>query len=185
MYNNDTIHASGVIKDSLVIASLFILLCFIDLSLAAFVSAVTTVVLLNRRIRLYTNPVFCKELIRDGDKELKLPDGTDLFDLSYVPSIDYLYKYTEVICSMLVSPRVLIIRLRVVSTLTSFEEETLFKVISELHKNKIIVLLSDVTSAVQKQLVVSGVEEITGKGNIFLNINEAVLKAGNPIIKRV
>jgi hypothetical protein len=39
-------HISGIIKDSLIIALLFISLCFIDVSAAAFVSVITAAILL-------------------------------------------------------------------------------------------------------------------------------------------
>lgn len=177
-HNSYHAHITGVIKDSLIIALLFISLSFIDVSVAAFVCIITTVILLTRRIILEYNPGFIKgHHIIYNERELIVPKGVDVFDLSNVPSMEYLYKYIEVIRGILVPPGVLIIRLRGITKIDEYDLEILNEVILRLQKSKIIVILSDVEENVQEQFSNYGIEKIIGKENIFLVITEALPRA--------
>ena len=115
-------HISGVIKDALVIVLLFLSLSFIDVTIAAFVCIITTIILLTRRFILDFNPGFIKgHHIAYNEKELIVPKGVDVFDLSNVPSMEYLYKYIEVIRGILVPPEVLITRLRGITKIDEYD----------------------------------------------------------------
>ena len=169
-------YISGVLKDSLIIVLLFISLYFIDVGAAAFVSVITAAILLIRRTILDFDPALIKQPhIRDNEKELIVPKGEYVFDLSNVPSMEYLYKYIEVIREMLVIPEVIIIRLKAITSINEYELRILNKVILRLQRNKITVILSDVETNVQEQLAVSGIEKFIGKENIFLVISGALL----------
>jgi SulP family sulfate permease len=171
-------HISGVLKDSLIIALFFISICFIDVGAAAFVSVITAAILLIRRTIFDFNPELLKQPhIRDNEKELTVPKGVDVFDLSNVPSMEYLYKYIEVIPEMLVIPEVIIIRLKAITSINEYELGILDKVILRLQRNKITVILSDVETNVQEQITASGIEKIIRRENIFLGIDDAFLRA--------
>ena len=167
-HNSYNAQITGVIKDSLIIALLFLSLSFIDLAVAAFVCVITTAILLVRRIILDFNPGFIKGYhIRDDEKELIVSKGVDVFDLSNVPSMEYLYKYIEVIRGILVPPEVLIIRLRGITAIDEYDLGILNEVILRLQKSKIIVILSDVETNIQEHFSTCGIKKITGKENIF------------------
>jgi len=164
-------HISGVIKDSLIIVLLFISLSFIDVAIEAFVCVITTVILLTRRIIMDHNPGFIKgHHITYNEKELIVPKGIDVFDLSNVPSMEYLYSYVEVIRGILVPPEVLIIRLRGITKINEYDLGILNEVIGRLQKSNIIVIFPDVETNVLEQFVTYGIEKFTGKENIFREI---------------
>jgi hypothetical protein len=84
-------HISGVLKDSLIIVLLFISLCFIDVGAAAFVSVINAAILLIRRTILDFDTALIKQPhIRDNEKELIVPKGVYVFELSNVPYMEYL-----------------------------------------------------------------------------------------------
>lgn len=170
-------HITGVIKDSLIIALLFISLCFIDVGVAAYISVITTAILLTRRIILDLNPGVIKGYqIRNSEKELIVPKGVDVFDLSNVPSMEYLYTYIEVIRGILVPPAVIIIRFCGIAHIKEYELDTLKKVLRRLKKSKITVILSDVNENVRNQFGHCEIESEVGIENIFYNISDALLK---------
>jgi hypothetical protein len=55
--------------------------------------------------------------IRDNEKELIVPKGVHIFDLSNIPSMAYLYEYIKVIREMSFVPEVIIIRLKAITSI--------------------------------------------------------------------
>ncbi|HEY8661541.1 MAG TPA: hypothetical protein VIL78_21070 [Hanamia sp.] len=103
--NSYTKAIAGIIKDFIIIIFVFASLCLIDLSLATFIGTIAFSILLIRRIILYYNPGFIKGYhIFYHNKRLTVAKEVDVFDLSKVSSIQYLYNYAEVIRGILIPP---------------------------------------------------------------------------------
>lgn len=173
----------GAIKDSFVILLLFMALCFVDVSLAVFIGSISFAVLLIRRIILYYNPGFIKgHHIYDQEKELTVAKEVDVFDLGGVPSLEYLFNYTEVIRSMLIPPRIFIIRFCGIVLLKEPELETLRKVLWQLKSRKITVLLSDIEENMMlNQSGWHSIENEVGLYHIFFNIKDALTFASGEL----
>lgn len=175
-------HTSGVIKDSFIIILLFGSFYFIDIRTAAFVAVVCTTVLLTRRIILYLNPGFIKDYyINYNEKELTVPKGVDVFDLSKVPSMEYLYKYIEVIRGILMPPRILIIRFSGIIQIKKYELDVLKEVLHRLKKSKITVILSDVEENVRHQFGEYEIENEVGMDHIFYAISDSLTQANKSL----
>jgi MFS superfamily sulfate permease-like transporter len=165
----------GVRKDSLIILLLFAALCFVELSLAVYVGSVSFSILLIRRIMLYYNPGFIKgHHIYAKEKELTVAKEVDVFNLGEVSSIEYLNNYTEVIWSILMPPRIFIIRFSGVFLLRESELDILKKVILRLQTRKIIVILSDIEKNILDHVGWYKIENQVGVDHIFFNIYDAL-----------
>jgi len=165
----------GVQKDSLIILLLFALLCFVGLSLAVYAGSVSLAILLIRRIILFYNPGFINgRRIYDREKELIVAKGVDVFDLGEVVAIEILYKYSEMIQTILMPPRIFVIRFCGICLLNEHELEVLKKVIRRLHNRGIIVILSDIEEQMLDQLGWDKIEKEVGLDHIFFNIKDAL-----------
>jgi len=175
----------GVIKDALVIILLFTAFYFIDIGVAVFIGIITAVILLTRRIILAHNPGFIKghHIYYDG-KELSVPRGVDVFDLSTVSSMDYLYSYIEIVRSILMPPSIFIIRFSGIIEIMEAELDILSESIRQLQTSGIIVILSDANLNIQNQFRQHGIEKKVGEGNIFDSIKSALTKAKLLKVKR-
>ncbi len=172
-------YITGVIKDSIIVIFLFASIYFIDEGLAA---AISFTVLLTRRIILYYNPGFIKGYhIYYNKKELTVAEEVAVFDLSKVPSIDYLYNYTEVIRNILIPPRIFIIQFCGIFLLKEFELDILNEVIRRLQSRKIIVILSDIEETIMCQFGWYKIENEVGISNIFFNISDALTQANKAL----
>jgi len=168
----------GVIIDACVIILLFTAFYFIDIGVAVFIGIITAVILLTRRIILAHNPGFIKghHIYYDG-KELMVPKGVDVFDLSTVSSMDFLHKYIEIVRGILIPPSIFIIRFSGIIELMEAELDILSESIRRLQNSEIIVILSDANINVQNQFRQNGIERKVGEGNIFDNIKSALIRA--------
>lgn len=171
-------HIFGVIKDVLLIILIFAAFYLIDLKVAAFIAVMCTAILLIRRIILDYNPGFITgHHLIINQKEIIAPKGVDVFDLSKVPSVDYLHRYSEVIRTILVPPTVLIIRFCGILQLEKYDLYLLREITGRLQKSSIAVIFSDVGANVQEQLSSHDIEKIAEKEHIFLAIGEALQRA--------
>ena len=165
----------GIIKDLFISIFLFILISFINLQFAFFLSIVCISILSIRRVILQLNPGFIKGYkFFYKDKELAVPDGVDIFDLGNPPSIGNLYSYVEVIRNIAVSPRILIIRFNNKFRITQLELDILNKIIKRLGLQKILIVFSDVNVNMQNHFRQTGVAEKIGEENIFYYIIDAL-----------
>jgi hypothetical protein len=165
----------GIQKDSLIILLLFAALYFLGLSLAVYVGSVSFALLLIRRIILYYNPGFIKgHHIYDQGKELTVAKEVDVFDLGEVPAIENLYNYSGVIRSILMPPRIFIIRFCGIVLLEGPELEIVKKVILRLQRRKIIVILSDIEEIMLDQPGWNEIEKEVGLDHIFFSIKDAL-----------
>lgn len=177
-------HITGVIKDCFIIIMLFVVFNFIDFQIAAFIATVVTVILFSRRIFLDYNPGFIKGYhITYNNRELVVPKGVDVFDLSRVPTMDYLQQYLEVIRGILIPPSILIIRFGGILKLKEYDLYKLSNVVKRLQKSGIIVIISDVDKTIQDQLRLYGIENKLGSENICNNINDALAQADKKLRK--
>lgn len=176
--NSYKAHINGVLKDSLIIVLLFGCFSFINIPLAAFIGVICTAIFLTRRIILDYNPGSIKGYhIYNNGRELLIPNGIDVFDLSKVPSAEYLSKYVEVIRGILNPPQILIIRFCEIFQLDEFEFDILKKVILQLKRSKIMIILSDVEKRINHQFEQYEIENEIGTENIFYSISDAVTHA--------
>jgi len=180
-------HKKGITKDTSILIVLFVTFCFVDLQFASFISVLCAYLLMTRRMILILNPGFIlgHKILFKG-KELPVPKEVDIFDLSNVPSIEYLYKYVEVIGGISIPPSIFIIRFNGILEIQEFELKILMKVIERLQKSSIIVILSDVKGIVRNQFNRYKIEQKVGNENIFYQITDALiltkrLKAGKPV----
>ncbi len=171
-------YKKGILKDSFIIILLFASLYFIDIRLAAFIAVICTTILLTRRTILYYNPGFIKGYyIFYNGKELTVPKGVDVIDLSKIPAMKEIYNYIEVIRSILTPPTILIIRFRGKKHLKESERDILIKGLQQLKKSKILVILSDVEENVRREFRKSDIENKVGMENIYYSINDALIQA--------
>ena len=171
-------HIQGVIKDTLTIVLIFAVFYFIDLEIAALMSVICTAILLNRRIILDHNPGFIMgHHITYNETELIVPKGVDVFDISKVPTMDYMRRYTEVIRTILVPPDVLIIRFCGIFQIEEYDLHLLTEITARLKKSDIIVIFSDVGKNVRLQFREFGIEQKLGGENICCNVSDAVVQA--------
>jgi hypothetical protein len=177
-------HILGVIKDCFIIIILFVSFYFIDIQLAAFIALICTSLLLSGWIILDYNPGFIKgHHIAYHEKELIVPKGVDVFDLSKVPTMEYLQRYTEVIRGILFPPAVLIIRFTGILWIEEFDLYILTEVIGRLQKSDIAVIFSDVGKDIQYQLRQFGIENNLESENVCYNVNDALTQANKALKK--
>ena len=169
---------NGIIRDVIIILLIFILFSFIDITLASLFSIISTAILLIRRIIFSLNPGFIKghKIFYEG-KEVSVPKSVDVFDLRYPSLMEKLYQYIEVIRSISVPPRILIIRFNGIFQMEKAEFHILNEVINQLSKSKIKIILSDVVTGLEDQLIQKGIAQRIGKKNIFSNISDTMIHA--------
>jgi hypothetical protein len=102
----------------------------------------------------------------------------DVFDLSKVPTMDYLRRYTEVIRGILVPPAVLIIRFCGILQLEEYDFFLLAEVIGRLQKSDIAIIFSDVGKTIYLQFNEFGIDQKIGSDNIYLNVDDAITQGG-------
>ena len=171
-------HISGVTKDVFIILFVFTPLCILDVRVAASAGVFSTAILLFRRIILvHTSGPSNDQPIHQTGKELTVCTCAEVFDLSNVPSMEYLYKYIEVTRRTLVPPAIIIIRFNGIKQIRKYELDTLKEVLRRLRKNKITVILSDVNENVRSPFWQSEIENEVDPKNIFYTISDALLKA--------
>lgn len=175
----------GILKDSFIIILSFASLYFIDIRLATFIAVICATILFTRRTVLYYNPGFIKGYyIFYNGKEVVVPNGVDIFDISKVPSMQHLYNYIEVIRGILVPPAILVIRFRGKMQLKEYERDLLKKGLHQLKKSNISVILTDVEENVRHQFRVNEIENDVGIENIFFSIKDALSYAYKVLNKK-
>lgn len=171
-------HIFGVLKDVLLIILIFAVFYLIDLEVAAFIAVMCTAILLIRRIILDYNPGFITgHHFIINEKEVIAPKGVDVFDLSKVPTMDYLRRYSEVIRTILVPPAVLIIRFCGILQLEEYDLYLLNDITGRLQKSDIAVIFSDVGANVWHQLKDFGIDQQLGDSNICVTIEDSMIRA--------
>lgn len=171
-------HIFGVIKDVLLIILIFAVFYLIDLEVAAFIAVMCTSILLMRRIILDYNPGFITgHHFIINEKEVIAPKGVDVFDLSKVPTMDYLRRYSEIIRTILVPPAVLVIRFCGILQLEEYDLYLLNEITGRLQKSDIAIVFSDVGTNVWLQLKEFGLDQQLGDGNVCDNIDDSLIRA--------
>ena len=171
-------HIFGVIKDVLLIILIFAVFYLIDLEVAAFIAVICCAILLIRRIILYYNPGFVTgHRFIINEKEVIVPKGMDVFDLSKVPTMDYLRSYSEVIRTILVPPVVLIIRFCGILQLEEYDLYLLNDISGRLQKSDIAIIFSDVGANVWHQLKEFGIDQQLGDNNICGTMDDSMKRA--------
>ena len=119
-----------------------------------------------------------------NENELIVPTGVDVFDLSKVPTVDYLRSYTEVMRTILRPPAVLIIRFCGILQVEEYDLHLLTEITGRLQKSDIIVIFSDVGKNVQLQFREFGIEQNLGEENICCNVSDALAQVNKVLQKR-
>ena len=112
-----------------------------------------------------------------NEKLVDIPGRVDIFDLSAVPSMEYLYKYVEIVSGILLPPLILILRFTEMTELKDYEMDMLRKGIQKLQDSGIIVVLSDIGLKLRAQINAASIERKVGNNNIFTNIKDAAERA--------
>ena len=180
-------HKKGITKDTSILIVLFCYLLFCRLAICFFHICFMCLSPDDKENDPYPQSrIYFRSQILLKGKELPVPKEVDIFDLSNVPSIEYLYKYVEVIGGISIPPSIFIIRFNGILEIQEFELKILMKVIERLQKSSIIVILSDVKGIVRNQFNRYKIEQKVGNENIFYQITDALiltkrLKAGKPV----
>ena len=119
--------------------------------------------------------------IHNNEKELIVPKGVSVFDLRNVPSMEYLYKFIEVMRVSSSSPTILIIRFGGIMQIKKYELDVLKEALHRLKKSKIIVILSDVEENVRHQFEEYEIENGLGIDHIFYAIDDALTQANKAL----
>ncbi|HWB27649.1 MAG TPA: hypothetical protein VG738_19365 [Chitinophagaceae bacterium] len=172
-----TRHARNIIKDGLILLSLFALLSFIDVNTAVFMSIIVTVFLLTRRVMLDYNPAVTTEnCIGENKKVLSVPAGVIVFDLSKVPAIESLYRYISLITTLVACPRILVVRCSGIGRMLQEDIAMVRKILYMLKQREVFVIFSDVSDTLRVQLRQLDIEN-PDRENIFDNVSDALHKA--------
>lgn len=182
---NYSAHSAGVIKDCLIITLVFVSLYFIDIHLASFVSLVCTVILLTRRMILSYHPGFAKgHHVKINGKEVTLPRGIDIFNLSKSQSLETLYRYTDLVRGIMAPPEIMIIEFEEISCIGQSELLILNKTIDQLRNANISVIFSGINENVRDQLKETEILTIVGEENIFRCIKDAATHAKEMVLRK-
>jgi MFS superfamily sulfate permease-like transporter len=178
---NNSERSAWVLKDALIIILLFVSFCYIGVDAAAYVAVICTALLLMRRIIVDYSPGFIKVPHNNyNKKDLIVPKGVEIFDLNNLPSMEYLYTYTELRPG--IDPAsVLVMRFTGIFLIRQFELDVVIEVIRRLRKRKIIIIFADVSENLRHQFRQYEIEKKVGSENIFYSITDALVQAGKAL----
>lgn len=173
---NSSDRLRGIGKDILIIVFAFLVFAFIDIRLAVLVGTVCTAVLLIRRFAFDLNPLSAKRKITYEGQELTIPEKVEIFELKDSASFESLFKYSNILQSIAIPPRVLIIRFELISYIRKDECYFLSETISTLNKRGIVILLADVNESILGDLKREDIFSNFSEKNVFQNLIMALNK---------
>lgn len=169
--------SKGLWYDFLISIFLFAAFYFVDIEIAAFASVLVFSILVTRRIIMDYNPGYILGYeIHQGQKKIVIPIGVDVLDMSKLPSINYLYSYTEIIRGLLFPPSTLILRFCGIVEMRLYEVQIIKVVLQKLHSSGIVVILADVEKNLKNQFRQFEIINDVGIENVFNDISEAIMK---------
>ncbi len=160
--------------DIMVLLSTFILTVFVDLTVAIEVGIVLSAILFMKRMADLGNSI--PESIDSDviDDYSKIPDDIGIYEISGPLFFASAKEFCEVLKSIGIRKKVMIIRMRHVPFVDSTGLRNFKEAISILSGSDTLVLLSGVNEKVLKDLEGSGIVQMVGSGHIFSTFDMAV-----------
>ncbi len=171
---NSNERLKGIGKDILIIVFAFLLFAFFNLRMAVLVGTVCTAVLLIRRFAFDLNPLSSERKIIYNGKEILIPSKVEVFEVKDSLSFESLLKYVQILQSIAIPPRILIIRFYTIFYLRQMEFHFLNEILKILNSRKIVAVLSDVDESIMSDLERGGIVEKIGLQNIAKNLINAL-----------
>jgi SulP family sulfate permease len=106
-----------------------------------------------------------------------VPKGIEIFVISESASMEVLYPYLEIVHTMAIRPKILIIRFQQISNIDSVGANVLNEIIRWTSVNNIGIIFSDVGITLKDQLENYFLPYQIGEENIFSNIDNAISRA--------
>lgn len=175
----------GPRNDTFVLLVTFLLTVFLDLTVAIPIGMIMAAFLIIHRIASNSEMTaiideFVDEEERDDPNAVskrKIPDKVEIYEINGPFFFGMISTFVETMNNIKNNPRMRILRMRHVSTIDATALNALRQVIVKSHKNKIIMVLSGVSPALEKSLRQAGIIDLIGEENITCNIDEAIKKA--------
>jgi MFS superfamily sulfate permease-like transporter len=165
-------------KDIILVILIITPFTFFDVRTALFVGATGTSIVILRRTILFLSPArFKNHGIPFAGEEWPVPKGVEILELSNSATLGIIYTYVEVLRSMDISMRILIIRFKQIHEMNPFDLCLLDEVISRLTERGIIIYLSEVDGKVRELFNKYNLMQKVGRNEIFYKMEEALLNA--------
>jgi SulP family sulfate permease len=162
-------------KDIILIILVFTPFTFFDARTALFIGAIGTSIVIMRRTILFLSPGrFNHYSIPYEQKEWLVPKGVEILELSNSATLGIVYKYVEVLRSMGISVRILIIRFKQIHEINPFDICLLDEVIKRLSEKGIIIYLSEMDVKIRSLFKKYNVIQNVGRNEIFDKIEDAL-----------
>jgi MFS superfamily sulfate permease-like transporter len=164
--------------DLIITIFIVILLSFMDIELAMVVGCISFSVILIRRTISFLNKGHARgyEILKNG-KTLSIPKRVEIFELVDATSPDKLYKYVNIFRSMVIPPRILVIRFQESFEISNRSVVLLDVIEKVLSEEKIGILFSEVDDDRKHQLIKMDLMKNVADSNIFKNIDDALTYA--------
>lgn len=183
---------NGQKSDVAVLVATFLLTVIFDLTIAIEIGLLLALVLFLRRISESTQISIFKHDIEkpeyiEGNTEsekLLLPKGVEVYEIEGPFFFGVANKFEETMKQLGDKPKVRIIRMRKVPFMDSTGVHNLESLIKLSKKDKTTILLSGVNDQVATVLDKAGIKNELGANNILHNIEEALQRANELLIKK-
>lgn len=173
----------GSFFDIIVLLTTFFLTILVDLTIAIEIGIVLSSLLFMKRMAdagKYSLAEIDKDVI---DSYADIPKGIGIFEVSGPFFFGSAKEYSELMKSMGLKSKILVIRMRHVPFIDSTGLHNLKETIRNIKSAGTIVMLSGVNENVKKDLMKSRIVYMIGKENVFSNFNDAIDTAKTSIKK--
>ena len=166
---------SAIGKDILILFLITTPFAFIDWRTALFIGAMATSILLIRRTILFLSPGrFNDDGIPFEAKVWSVPEGVEILELSNSATLGIIFKYMELLKSLGINTRILIIRFRHIPEMNPFDICLLDEVINQLSARGTAIYLAEVDVKVRNLFKKYHLMQKVGMNEIFYKIEDAV-----------
>jgi SulP family sulfate permease len=164
---NDSSH------DAIILVATFTLTVLVDLTVAIEIGMVMASLLFMKRMSSGSKIIDLAYNKDEFDKDLKIPKGMDIFEISGPFFFAAAKTYMETLKEVSDNSKLIIIRMRHVPFIDATGVHSFTETIHILQKRKVKIVLSGVNSEVYKELQTNGVVDLIGKDHIFSAFDEA------------
>lgn len=166
---------SAIGKDILIVFLITAPFAFIDWRTALFIGAMATSILLIRRTILFLSPGrFKGNRIPFEAKEWPVAEGVEILELSNSATLGVIFKYMELLKSMGINSRILIISFRHIPEMNPFDICLLDEVINQLSARGTTIYLAEVDVKVRNLFKKYHLMQKVRMNEIFYKIEDAV-----------
>jgi MFS superfamily sulfate permease-like transporter len=173
---------SAIGKDIFIIFLITTPFAFIDERTALLIGATGTSILLIRRTMLFLSPGHFKDnRIPFEAQEWSVPKGVEILVLSNSATLGIIFKYMELLKSMGINTRILIISFRDIPEMNPFDICLLDEVINQLSARGTTIYLAEVDVKDRTLFKKYNLMQKVGRNEIFYKIEDAVQCAKNTL----